>query len=81
MKNINKKSVRMSSTAVLLALMICLIAALAGCDNKQTEEETQNPFQSVFSPETTEKPDGTTEKPSSIKDSGINEDKGWNDIN
>ena len=81
MKHINKKTFLISTTAILLALMISLIAGLAGCDKKQTEEETQNPFQSVFSPETTEKPDGTTEKPSSIKDSGINEDKGWNDIN
>ena len=74
MKHINKKTFLISTTAILLALMISLIAGLAGCDKKQTEEETQNPFQSVFSPETTEKPKKTIE----IGD--INTDDGWSDI-
>ena len=74
MKHVNKKSALISTTAILLALMICLVAGLVGCDNKQPEEETQNPFQSVLSPQTTEKPK------KDIEYNDINTDSGWNDI-
>ena len=74
MKHVNKKSVLISTTAILLALMIGLIVGLVGCDKKQPEEETQSPFQSVLSPQTTEKPK------KEIEFNDVNTDSGWNEI-
>ena len=51
-----KKLTLIATIAILLTIMLSMIVGLVGCDNNQSEEETQNPFQSVRSPETTEKP-------------------------
>ena len=69
-----KKISLIMATAVLLATMLGMIVGLVGCDknDKDPGEETQNPFQSVLSPETTEKP--------SIDDKGENTDDGWSNI-
>ncbi len=71
-----KKISLIMATAVLLATMLGLIVGLVGCDknDKDPGEESQNPFQSVLSPETTEKPKKTLET------GGANTDDGWSEI-
>ncbi len=71
-----KKISLIAATVLLLAAMIGMIVGLVGCDKKDqdTENETQNPFQSVLSPETTEKPKKT------IEINEENTDDGWSVI-
>ena len=71
-----KKISLIVATALLLAAMIGLIVGLVGCDEKDkaSESETQNPFQSVLSPETTVKPKKT------IEINEENTDDGWSVI-
>lgn len=70
-----KKLTLIATIAILLALMLSMIVGLVGCDHNKSEEETQNPFQSVRSPETTEKP----KRPININEGAIPED-GWSAI-
>ncbi len=71
-----KKISLIMATAVLLASMVGLIVGLVGCDKNDQNpgEDTQNPFQSVHSPETTEKPKKTLEI------GGANTESGWSEI-
>ena len=67
-----KKISLILATVLLFATMIGLIVGLVGCDKNDPGEETQNPFQSVRSPETTKKPD--------ISDAGANTEGGYGGI-
>jgi len=69
-----KKVLLIAVITVLMAAIIGLIVWLGGRENKQPEAETQNPFQSVYSPQTTEKPKQT------LSDSGHNTDDRFGEI-
>ena len=71
-----KKISLIAATAVLLLAMVGLIVGLVGCDKKDESKqpESQDPFQSVLSPETTEKPKKTLEI------GGANTEENWGEI-
>ena len=71
-----KKLALIVTTTILLLTMVGLIVGLVGCDkeNQSQEPESQDPFQSVLSPETTEKPKKTLEI------GGANTEENWSEI-
>ena len=71
-----KKISLIAATTVLLLAMSGLIVGLVGCDKKDESQEpaSQDPFQSVLSPETTEKPKKTLEI------GGANTEENWSEI-
>ena len=69
-----KNALLISAIAILLAAVIGLIVWLSVRGNDKPDAETENPFQSVYSPQTTEEPKKT------IDVVGPNEEGGWGPI-